>query len=349
MSKKINKEKLQNITIVGTLVLIFLTVIFILLLPTKKIQKENAIEVIDHNLYLLKDNGTLAKYNTKDKKYLSELSISSNSSINTKNSFENPFNMDTYNDKIVLTSPQSKEIVIVSEEGDILKKESTIKLIDTPNQIDIYKDTLAVSYLSNKNIDIFDLNSKSKLNTITVDSVVDSIEMDETNLYIGAGKNIFIFSKDNTKGEEVKIYTGAKTISLLKAKDGYLYAGNIFAADSNNSLLLKIDVTKNNIADLLELEKEYPIKLVEHNSDLLVLCKGKADNILDGLSIIDMDIFSRKTNISTGDTPNDTSIIASDFIYVTHDTGEVTLIDLREGYNTHSTFYINGVKSILNR
>lgn len=347
MNKKINKEKLQNIAIVGTLALILMAVIFVLLLPNKKVKNETNIEVIDHNLYLLKDNGILSKYNTKEKKYVSELSISNNSSISNKNSLENPFNMTVYKDKIIATSPQSKEIAIISEEDGSLKKESTIKLSGTPNQIDIYEDILAISYLSSKNIDFYDLKSSEKITTIKTEDNVDSIEMDKDRIYIGSGKNIIILNNGTKKGEEVKIYTGARNISLLKSNDGYLYVGNIFAADSNNSLLLKIDVEKNNIANMLELEKEYPIKLIENESDLIVLCKGKTDNILDGLSIIDTDLFARKTNISTGDTPNDISMVSSDFIYVTHDTGEVTMIDLREGYNTQSTFYINGVKSIL--
>lgn len=349
MNRKINKEKLQNITIVGTLILILITIVFIIFLPTKKIKKEVTDEVIDHTLYLLKDNGSLSKYNTKDKKYLADISISNTSSITTKNPFENPFNMSTYKDKIIVTAPHSKEIVIISEKDNKLKKESTIQLQNIPNQIAIYKDTLAVSYLSNKIVDLFDLNSNNKVRTLTLEDNVDSIEIDEQNIYIGAGKYITIFNKDKEDKDVIKIHTGAKTISLLKATDGYLYAGNIFASDSNNSLLLKVDVVNNNISDILELEKEYPVKLVQNNSDLLVLCKGQLDNILDGLSIIDLDIFTRKTNISTGDTPNDITLISSEFIYITHDTGEVTLIDLREGYNTHSTFHINGVKSILTK
>lgn len=350
MNRRIHKkEQIQNIAIGGILILILLAIVFVIFMPTKKVNVETSEEVIEHNLYLLKDDGTFSKYNTNLKKYLSEITITNKGAIKNKDSFINPLNISMYNENFVLTSPKSNEIIIASEEKDSLKVESKISLDESPNQIEISQDLLAVTYLNSPKVDFFDLKSSEKVNSITLEENVDSIEIDDEHLYLGTGKNISILSKNSTKDNFESIYTGARTISLLKASDGFLYAGNIFAADSKNSLLLKIDVANNNINDLLELEKEYPIEIVENNSDLIIVCKGKADSILDGVSVIDKDIFTRKTNISTGDTPNSITIIDNEFAYVVHDNGQVTLIDMRDGYKKFSTFNLNGVKAIIGK
>lgn len=342
------KEKVQTIFFLTALTLIFLTVAYLCFGPSKKnineVQKEDKF---NHNLYVLKEEGTFSKYNTLSKKYISEIKISKDTPVSI-NEFQNPYKVINYNEGFLATSPSSKEIVAISEEGNELKEKFRLKLEDIPNNIIIHKELLFISYLNSHTLDIFDLNSKEKVETVVVDQDIDALTVDDTNLYISHGNYIEIVNR-NLKDKRVKIFTGAKTIALFKSADGYLYATNIFASDSKNSLLIKIDINHNNIANILELEKEYPIAISEKEDELIIVCKGLTDNLLDGVSIIDKDLFSRKTNVSTGNTPNNITFIDNEFAYVSHDDGLVSMIDMREGYQKKYTFNIHGIRALSNK
>lgn len=347
--KDITKEKIQNFAIAGTLGLILIAVVVVMFLPSVKLKKnEPTAEIINHNLYISKDDGSFSKYNTHSKKYLSELTISTKNEIENKDSFLNPYKIATIGDKFLVTSPGSNELVVAVDKDNKIVEEHRITLTKEPHQIKMFRDTLAISYINSDKVDFYDFKTYKLKNTVSLGHNVDSIELDDKFLYAGAGKYIFMVNEENyLKKDLIKIYTGARTISLHKSNDQFLYAGNIFASDSKNSLLLKIDIENKNVLDILELEKEHPIQMVDNKSDLIVVCKGNADEILDGISVIDKDLFTKKTNISTGDTPNSITLVNSEFAYVSHDSGVVALIDMRDGYSKHSTFNVNAIKAII--
>lgn len=348
---KKNKNKKEELQSIAYIVIFFLLLAPIAFIAFNMNSKEEATvkvdkEVINHNILAYTEDNKLAIYNTKDNKYTDSISITTNNTIKTSSNLENPYNIIPYeSNSILVTSPNSNEIISYTYTDGKLNEQLKIKTKFTPNKIALNEKKLLISYVDSKQVDLLNLENKKIERTFEVKDTVDSIDLDNKEVYIANGDNIEIIplSKDSSP---YTIFTGAKTTSIYKSTDGYLYAGNIFASDSKNSLLIKIDLNNKNIANILELKKEFPISIAENSENLYVLCKGIQDKTMDGISIIDKSLFTSKKNIPTADTPNSMSIINDAFAYVSHDNGQVIGIDLKNECKKVSSFVINGIKAI---
>lgn len=344
---KYKKEELQSIAYIVVFLLLLVPIGFLVFNMNSKdetIQVNK--ETLNHDILTYSEDNKIAIYNTKDNNYKDSISITTNKAIKTSSNLENPYNIIPYeSNSILVTSPNSNEIISYTYKDGKLNEQLKIKTKFAPNKIALNEKKLLISYVNSKQVDLLNLENKEIERTFELKDTVDSIALDDKCVYIANGDNIEIISLTEDKSQYT-IFTGAKTTSIYKSTDGYLYAGNIFASDSKNSLLIKIDLNNKNVANILELKKEFPISIAENSENLYVLCKGIQDKTMDGILIIDKSLFTAKKNIATADTPNSMSIINDNFAYVSHDNGQVVVIDLKDECKKISSFVISGIKAI---
>ena len=349
MKKKEQLENLRSIgMITGLSLLIGIAGYGFIKISSDKGEVKEVSQIADHDIYLYKQDGTLSLFNTKANKYLQDYSISEVSDIGKINTYENVFDLTYNGEQLVVSSPFSKEIIVYKSNNNKLKEDRKIKVNGIIDNFKVTDSELYVHYTDNKVIDVFDFKTGKLENTLTFSDNVTALELDKDNLYIGVGDYIEILplNSQNTS-KSIKIHTGAFATSILKGEDGFLYVGNTFATDSGNSVLLKIDLTKKNVSDILELGKEYPISMFEKGESIYILCQGITDDVLDGISIIDKNSFERNNSISTGDTPNSMMYTEDGYIYVAHEDGKVSIINAKNDFNIDTTFTINGIKNIV--
>lgn len=342
----INKEKLKNISIMATLIILILGVAYLFIdIAFNKNKVSIKKSEPNHLAYLYKGNGTISMYNIKSERYLSNTKVNDNSTYKNKNQeYQNPFKIKSYNNKMIVASPNKNELLIYNKkDNENLEQQSKVKFSQTINDFKVLNNTVAISFLNSNKVEIYDINSLKQINTLSFDKEVSSIELDNKNLYVSAGEYIHLISSDSKE----KIHTGDANISLFKSSDNSLYAGNLFGEESENSVLLKLDPEKKNISSLVELNKEYPIEITENDDYIFVTCKGKLDDSLDGVVVISKIGFNIETKISTGQTPATTVALPNnEYIYVSHEDGSVKRIDIANDFNIDKEFTINNLKSL---
>lgn len=347
MRRNDKTEKIQNITMGAILVvLIGITGFTFFMINSKEEGEIIETKTADHNIYFYKQDGSIDLFNTKDKKYIEKHIVSNETTLDKTETYINLFDISKDDNNIYASSPFSKELVVLSQQGKELKEIKRLKVNNIIENFKIMDDSVFIHYINNPNVDIYNLKSGKLNNTITFKENVTSIEVDNKYLYTGVGDYIEILPlEDLNISKSTKIYTGAKTISILKSTDGFLYAANTFATDSGSSVLVKIDVNKKHVEDILDIGKEFPISMFERDDYLYILCQGLTDDNLDGLAIIAKNNFEKFKNVTTGDTPNSMAYTEDGYIYVTHEDGKVAIIDAKNNFNTEPSITINGVKS----
>lgn len=348
MRRNDKAEKMQSITMIAILIALIALAGFIFFIIGSKEESETiSTKVANHNIFLYKQDGSLSSYNTKEKQYIEEHIKSNGSTLDETDTHINLFDISKDDNNIYVSYPFSKELIILSQQENELKETKRLKVSNIIENFKIANNSAFIHYLNNPNVEVYDLNSGELNKTITFEEDVTSIEVDEKYLYLGVGNYIEILPLENLDiAQSTKIHTGAETISILKSTDGFLYAANTFATDSGNSVLVKIDVNKKHVENILAIGKEYPISMFERENYLYILCQGVGPK-LDGLSIIDKNSFEKFRNVSTGETPNSMTYTEDGYIYVAHEDGSVAIIDAKNDFNKESSITINGVKNIL--
>lgn len=343
------QNNIEQIKKIGLIIAAIISIVVLgkILLNTTSEKITSDVSAVNHDIFTYKQDGSLSIYNTKDKKYLSTLKASNVSKSLDDEGYKNFFNVEHYNEKYVLASPSTSELLIISAKDDNLVKEKAITVNGTVENFKIDDTKAFVQYSNTNTLEIFDLNSSSLEEKIEFKENTSCIEVDKENIYVGAGDYIYIMSRKMLDIEKAdKIYIGSKATSIMKSENGFLYIGTDFGSDSNTSVLVKVDIKNKNIDNILNLNKEYPIDILEKGDYIYVLCKGITDTTLDGIAIINKDTLEKFKSISTGNTPNSMFFTEDGYIYTSHDDGAVVAINAKNDFNVENNFVIQGVKEI---
>lgn len=318
-----------------------------------KLNSFNKTDVVDttftdHDIFIHKQDGTLSLYNTKDRKYLANLTVDEQSKNINLNGYRNMHRVAIYNNTLYIASPTSKELLLATYDNNNIKLKNTIKVNGTIENFKVSDNTVYIQYSDSKNVDIFNLETNSLEEKITFKKDTSALEIDDKNIYVATGDDIEIIPRaDINSSERTKIHIGAPATYMLKSEDGFLYVGNSFGTEDKTSVLVKIDIQNKNVENILELGKEYPIDMFEKEDYLYVLCKGVTDDILDGISIINKETLEKHGSISTGETPNSMMPTSDGYIYVSHDDGTIVTINAKNNFNIDTTFTINGIRDFI--
>lgn len=340
-----NLEEIKKIILILVSIIITALLGFFLLKSTST-NSNTTTSSVEHNVFTYKEDGVLSIYNTKEKKYLDSLKISSKSDSLDERGYKNFFNIEDFGDKKVVASPSTNELFIISNEDNKIIKEKAITVNGIVENFRVSDSKAFIQYSDSNFIEIFSLDTKSLEDRLEFEEKTTNIEVDEDNLYIGTGDFIEIVPRDTLETNKTKIHIGSQATSIKKSENGFLYVGTDFGSDLNTSVLVKVDIKNKNIDNILSLNKEYPVEILEKGDYIYVLCKGITDTLLDGISIINKQTMEKYKSISTGNTPNSMFFTDDGYIYTSHDDGTVVAINAKKDFNIEHSFTINGVKEI---